>query len=123
MKAWKVQLITVSVLFLLYFGVVQLFFPLEIKSTNVTAMLVVFVVFLLSSWIMSAGKQVDPEARTQRFILGTTLQMLVALFYVLIVKFVVPKDFKGMVVHFMTLFVLLLAAQATLLVMQVRKKQ
>jgi hypothetical protein len=122
MKAWKVQLITISVISLLYLLVLGLFFSEQLKLVNLVSILVVGSVFLLSSLIMSTGKELEPESRVQRFILGTTMQILVALFNVLIAKFAAPKEFKGMVVHFMILFVSLLAAQATILVFQVRRK-
>jgi hypothetical protein len=65
-------------------------------------------------------KQNNPESRVQRFMIGTSIQMIVALFTLLIVRYTL-KDFKQFAIYFMILFGIHLAIQATLLIYTARK--
>ena len=105
----------------LYLGVLALAFPGQLIPHNYLAIGIALVIFFLSTLITSTGKIANPEANAQKFLLGTTLQMLVALFFVLIVRFADPTHFKGMAIHFMVLFFAFLIVQAVFLVRRARR--
>lgn len=117
----KGLLLITSVLCLYIIGVL-VFEGYPLLTHHLVAVIGNGIIFLLSTFIMLSGKNPDAEARTQRFILGTSIQMLLALFFVLIIKYKMGAVFKPFVVHFMILFVSLLAIQALWMVLTVRKK-
>lgn len=86
------------------------------------ALLASGLIFVSSTLIIASGKELTAEARVQRFMLGTTVQMLVALFFVLIAKFKLGKYFADMALHFLILFGILLSIQATVLVIFTQRK-
>jgi hypothetical protein len=71
---------------------------------------------------MSIGKNVSSEARVQRFMIGTTLQLLIALFTILLAKYISPLSFRQVAVHFLIAFGVLLVLQAVFLVLQAKGK-
>jgi hypothetical protein len=105
----------------IYLGILALAFPVQFTRLNVISVGAVAAVFLLSALISSAGSAEDAEKNAQRFLIATTVQMLVALFFVLIVRYTQPGYFKGMAIHFLILFFVFLTIQAYLLVKRVRK--
>lgn len=79
------------------------------------------VIFLLSTSLIHSGKDKAPDARVQRFILGTSVQMILALFYLLLVRYKFAPYLRDFVWDFLILFVLLLVVQATALILKARK--
>ncbi|MFY7990897.1 MAG: hypothetical protein ACOVO3_09185 [Fluviicola sp.] len=79
------------------------------------------VIFLLSTTLIHSGKDKAPDARVQRFILGTSVQMILALFYLLLVRYKFVPYFRVFVWDFLLLFVLLLAVQAVALILKARR--
>lgn len=122
MNSLKQQLLAVVAIAGLYVAVLPLLFPVQFTLLNVVSIGVVLVIFTLSALITSAKEAEDQKANAQKFILATTVQMLIALFYVLFTKVLSPDHFKGMSIHFLIVFFLMLAAQAILLVKKVRAK-
>lgn len=92
-----------------------------ISKTTLVAIISVTTLFFLVNLIQFIGKQSNPETRVQRFMIGTSVQMIVSLFTLLIVRYTM-KDFKQFVIYFMILFGIQLTIQATLLIYSARKK-
>lgn len=116
---WK----TASVITLLISGIYTLiayFLNSGLSKTALIAIISVTTLFFLVNLIQFIGKQNNPESRVQRFMIGTSLQMIVALFTLLIVRYTL-KDFKQFAIYFMILFGIHLAIQATLLIYSARK--
>lgn len=116
---WK----TASVITLLISGIYSLvayFLNSGLTKTAIVAIISVTTLFFLVNLIQFVGKQNNPESRVQRFMIGTSLQMIVALFTILIVRYTL-KDFKQFAIYFMILFGIHLAIQATLLIYSARK--
>jgi hypothetical protein len=116
---WK----TASVITLLISGIYTLiayFLNSGLSKTAIVAIVSVTTLFFLVNLIQFIGKQNNPESRVQRFMIGTSLQMIVALFTILIVRYTL-KDFKQFAIYFMILFGIHLAIQATLLIYSARK--
>lgn len=120
-KVLKGLLLIVSVIVLYVVGVL-VFEGYPLLTHHLVAIIGNGIIFLLSTFVMLAGRNASSENRTQRFILGTTIQMLLALFFLLITKFKMGAIFKPFVLHFMILFASLLAIQAVWMVLTVRKK-
>jgi heme O synthase-like polyprenyltransferase len=116
---WK----TASVITLLISGIYTLityFINSGLSKTAFIAIISVTTLFFLVNLIQFIGKQNNPESRVQRFMIGTSIQMIVALFTLLIVRYTL-KDFKQFAIYFMILFGIHLAIQATLLIYTARK--
>jgi len=116
---WK----TASVITLLISGIYTLityFINSGLSKTVFIAIISVTTLFFLVNLIQFIGKQNNPESRVQRFMIGTSIQMIVALFTLLIVRYTL-KDFKQFAIYFMILFGIHLAIQATLLIYTARK--
>lgn len=116
---WK----TASVITLLISGIYTLityFINSGLSKTAFIAIISVTTLFFLVNLIQFIGKQNNPESRVQRFMIGTSIQMIVALFTLLIVRYTL-KDFKQFAIYFMILFGIHLVIQATLLIYSARK--
>jgi hypothetical protein len=122
MKAWTIQLLSIIAVVVAYqfiiFSFVTAAFQLQVQY----AVGIIGIVFLLSSLLMSMGKNVSSEARVQRFMIGTTLQLLIALFTILLANYISPLSFRQVAIHFMVVFGVLLAVQAVFLVLQAKGK-
>ena len=105
----------------IYVGVLALLFPDQLTRYNCLSIGVVLIVFILSSLITSTGKIVDAQANAQKFLLGTTVQMLIALFYILFASYLAKDHFKGMGLHFLILFFVFLTIQAIFLIKRIRQ--
>lgn len=79
------------------------------------------VIFLFSTTLIHSGKDKAPVARVQRFMLGTSVQMILALFYLLLVRYKFAPFFRPFVWDFLLLFVILLAVQAVALILRARR--
>jgi drug/metabolite transporter (DMT)-like permease len=105
----------------IYIGIIALAFNPQLILQNVVAIGVVLVVFVLSTLITSTGKIHNPEANAQKFLLGTTVQMLASMFFLLITKFTDKEHFKSMCIHYLILFFAFLIIQVFFLLKRVRQ--
>jgi len=105
----------------IYIGVLALMFPNQLTRYNILSIGVVLIVFVLSTLITSTGKIVDAQANAQKFLMGTTVQIMIALFYILFSKYLAKDYFKGMGLHFLILFFVFLAIQAIFLIKRIRQ--
>lgn len=105
----------------IYIGIIALAFNAQLILQNVVAIGVVLVVFVLSTLITSTGKIHNPEANAQKFLLGTTVQMLASMFFLLISKFTDKEHFKSMCIHYLILFFAFLIIQVFFLLKRVRQ--
>ena len=120
MSSFKQQILVFTAISGIYCAILGLAFPQQIITPNLVAIGVALIVFVLSALITTSSAATDAEANTQKFMLGTTVQMLVALFFILIARFVEPMHFRSMSTHFLILFFSFLIVQAILLVRRVR---
>jgi hypothetical protein len=93
----------------------------HIPKTSVLALISASGIVLLSSFFMIAPKNGDPAAPAQRFIIGTTVQLLLSLAFLAYAKFRLGGDFKTVAIHFLALFICCLVAQSILLLVSLRK--
>lgn len=121
MTSLKQQLLGFTGLTGIYIGVLALGFPAQLTPHHALSIGIVFVMFVLSTLITSTGSAANAEANAQKFLLGTTVQMLLALFYILLARFLAPDHFKSMSIHFLILFFAFLALQTFFLVKRVRR--
>jgi hypothetical protein len=118
---WK----TATLLTLLVSGI---FFtiPLLISGTSsnafTTAVICVTSLFVLVNFIQFIGKPSSAESKVQRFMIGTSIQMICSLFILLIYRYT-QTGFKVFAINFLILFGIHLFLQALLLIFSVRKKQ
>ncbi len=122
MKAWTIQLLSMIAVLGAYQFIIFSFVPAAFQLQVHYAIGIIGLVFLLSSLLMSIGKNVSSEARVQRFMIGTTLQLLIALFTILLANYISPLSFRQVAIHFMIVFGVLLAVQAVFLVLQAKGK-
>ncbi|MGV3612649.1 MAG: hypothetical protein ACO1N0_16945 [Fluviicola sp.] len=93
----------------------------NIPMNHVAGIIALLVIFFSSTAIMMSGSNQAAEIRAQRFILGTTVQMIFVLFFVLIAKYAWKESFKGFVWYFMSFFLVMLFTQALWMLLKVRK--
>jgi hypothetical protein len=122
MKAWTIQLLSIIAVVGAYQFIIFSFVPAAFQLQVQYAVGIIGIVFLLSSLLMSMGKNVSSETRVQRFMIGTTLQLLIALFTILLANYISPSSFRQVAIHFMVVFGVLLAVQAVFLVLQAKGK-
>jgi len=118
---FKQQFLAFTAISGLYTGVLALAFPVQFTKYNLLSIGIAFVIFLLSALITTSSAAKSGEENVQKFMLATTVQMLIALFYVLIARYTAEAHFRGMSIHFLILFFCFLIAQAFFLVRRVRK--
>ena len=121
MSSLKQQVFSFIGIIGIYIGIIALAFSSQLNIQNVVSISAVLIVFILSTLITSTGKLNNPETSAQRFLLGTTVQMLVSLFFLLIAKFADKSHFKSMSIHYMILFFAFLIIQAFFLLRRVRQ--
>ena len=121
MSSLKQQVFSFIGIIGIYIGIIALAFSSQVNIQNVVSISAVLIVFILSTLITSTGKLNNPETSAQRFLLGTTVQMLVSLFFLLIAKFADKSHFKSMSIHYMILFFAFLIIQAFFLLRRVRQ--
>ena len=95
----------------------------EIPMIHVAGIAALLAIFFASTAIMMSGATATAESRAQRFILGTTVQMIFVLFFVLIAKYAWKESFKPFVWYFMSFFVAMLFVQAGWMLLKVRKSE
>jgi len=92
-----------------------------IPKNQIAGIIGLLVIFFSSTAIMMSGSKAAPDSQAQRFILGTAIQMILVLFFVLIVKYVWKDSFNEFVWYFMSFFVIMLFTQAIWMLLKVRK--
>ncbi|WP_430405866.1 hypothetical protein [Fluviicola sp.] len=92
-----------------------------IPNNHIAGIIGLLVIFFSSTAIMMSGSKASPESQAQRFILGTAIQMILVLFFVLIVKYVWKDSFNDFVWYFMSFFLVMLFTQAFWMLIKVRK--
>ncbi|MDR0803375.1 hypothetical protein [Fluviicola sp.] len=92
-----------------------------IPANHLTGIIGLLGIFFGSTAIMMSGTKKTTESHVQRFILGSGLQMILVLFFVLIVKYVWKESFKEFVWYFMSFFLAMLVVQALWMLVKVRK--
>lgn len=105
----------------IYLVLVGLKWDWSIPKNHLAGILGLLGIFFSSTMIMMSGKNPTAESQAQRFILGTAIQMILVLFFVLIVKYVWKDSFKEFVWYFMSFFVAMLFTQALWMLLKVRK--
>lgn len=85
------------------------------------AVICVTSLFLLANFIQFVGNPTSSESKVQRFMIGTSVQMITALFILLIYRYT-QTGFKVFAVNFLILFGIHLLLQALLLIYSVKKK-
>ncbi|HLP57033.1 MAG TPA: hypothetical protein VK151_18485 [Fluviicola sp.] len=121
MSSLKQQLFSFIGITGIYIGIIALAFSGQLTLQNIVAIGTAVVVFALSTLITSTGQISNPEANIQKFLIGTTVQMLASMFFLLISKFTAKDHFKSMAIHYMILFFAFLAIQAFFLLKRVRQ--
>jgi hypothetical protein len=112
------SLFAIAIIYLVLVGVK---WNWAIPKNHIAGIIGLLVIFFLSTAIMMFGSKVSPESQAQRFILGTAIQMIFVLFFVLIVKYAWKESFKEFVWYFMSFFVIMLFTQALWMLLKVRK--
>ncbi|WP_343635900.1 hypothetical protein [Fluviicola sp.] len=112
------SLIVIAAVYLVLIGVNSQW---EIPKNHLAGIIGLLVIFFSSTAIMMSGSRATAESRAQRFILGTAVQMILVLFFVLIVKYIWKDSFKEFVWYFMSFFVVMLFTQAIWMLLKVRK--
>lgn len=100
-----------------------LLFPKFYSNQSIVAATASAGIFLLSSLITSTSKTYNAEKNVQKFLIGTTVQMLSALFFVLIIRMTDPDHFRNTGLQFAILFFVFLLLQAGLLIVNIRKSE
>lgn len=112
------SLIAIAIIYLVLVG---LKWNWSIPQSHLAGIIGLLGIFFSSTAIMMSGSKATAESRAQRFILGTAVQMILVLFFVLIVKYVWKDGFKEFVWYFMSFFLAMLVAQASWMLVKVRK--
>lgn len=113
--------LSLTVIALIYLVLVGLKNEWVIPQNHIAGIIALLVIFFSSTAIMMSGSKEAPEIRAQRFILGTTVQMIFVLFFVLIARYAWKETFKEFVWYFMSFFVVMLFTQAAWMLLKVRK--
>jgi hypothetical protein len=104
-----------------YFVLVGLKWNWQIPANHLAGILGLLGIFFSSTAIMMSGSKATAESQAQRFILGTAIQMIFILFFVLIVKYIWKESFREFVWYFMSFFLVMLFSQAAWMLLKVRK--
>lgn len=121
MSSLKQQIFSFTGIAGIYIAILALSLKDQFTLWNLVSVGIAYSIFVLSALITSTGSATDGQANAQRFLIATTVQMLIALFFTLIARYMMPAHFRGMIIHFMILFFVFLAIQSILLVKRVRK--
>jgi len=113
-------LLTFPLIGALYTGVLQLTHAFS-KVELLAIISVTGIVTLASAFMKFDGEAKDPSANAQRFIAGTTLQILLSLAFLLYAKFSFPVHFRTAAFHFLVIFAICLFFQSFLLIRAGRK--
>lgn len=94
------------------YGILVLLNNLVLDDFHAIGLSFLLLSFTGTTWIMLGGKKVTLERQVQKFIVGTSLQMILVLFFVLAIRYTRSKDFAEFVWYFLPFFGLCLAVQA-----------
>lgn len=113
-----VSLFVIAAIYLVLVGVK---WNWNIPANQLAGIIGLLVIFCSSTAIMMSGSKASAESGAQRFILGTALQMIFIMFFLLIVKFAWKDSFREFVWYFMSFFIAMLFTQAFWMLLKVRK--
>jgi hypothetical protein len=113
--------LSLMIIAMAYLVLVGIKWQWAIPKNHLAGIIGLLVIFFSSTAIMMSGTNAAPEVKAQRFILGTTVQMILVLFFVLIVKYAWKDTFKEFVWYFMSFFLVMLFTQAGWMLLKVRK--
>lgn len=86
------------------------------------AIICVTLIFILSTFLMRAPESEDaPEKPAQRFVIGTTIQLLLSLAFLLYCRFAFAVHFRDIAVTFIVLFIPMLLVQSFFLLRNLKK--
>lgn len=94
------------------YGIIVLVNNLILADYQFFGILFLLISFSGTTWIMLGGKKTSLERQVQKFIFGTSLQMILVLFFVLAIRYAYSKGFTDFVWYFLPFFGLSLAVQA-----------
>lgn len=104
------------------YGVVLQLFNSPVPKPVILTIITVSGIVTLSSFFMRAPENSqDKAAGAQRFVIGTTIQILLSLAYLLYARFKLGTFFKEIAIHFILLFCIALILQSVLLLRSLRK--
>jgi Na+/melibiose symporter-like transporter len=104
-----------------YFVLVGIKWHWAFPSNQIAGIIGLTIIFFSSTAIMMSGAKASGETQAQRFILGTTVQMILSLFFILIVKYAFKDSFKEFVWYYMSFFLVMLVTQVIWMLSKVRK--
>lgn len=100
---------------------------LEVFKVNFLAILkldlIVFIVFALGAFFIADGLRKNAESFVNRFLILTTFQMLAMMSVLLALVYVKFPDFKVIVFHTISVFVILLTIQSVFLIRGINSKE
>lgn len=103
--------ISLIIICALYYFTVR-FLSGAVSETHGIGIVFLGLLFLFSTAFMVNGKNPTPEKQVQRFILGTSMQVILLLFFVLAIRYARELEFRQFVIFFMPFFGICLFAQA-----------
>ena len=110
-------LLTFPLIGALYAGVLQLTHAFtSFRVELLTIISVTGIVTLASAFMKFDRKAKSPSANAQSFIVGTTIQILLSLAFLLYAKFSFPVHFRTAAFHFLVIFAICLFLQSFLLI-------
>lgn len=86
------------------YGAVVYAAKMMIPGFHAWGMVFLMLLFIGSTALMMSGKEIALESRVQRFMVATSLQMILALFFVLLVWYLWKKQFAEFVWYFLPFF-------------------
>lgn len=90
-------------------------------NANLTASLFLLIIFAGSTLLMFPISKLTHEVRTQRMIVGFSVQFIVMLFFVLSMKLMWSKQFPDFVKLFLVFYFIFLTTQAIFLVLALKR--
>lgn len=90
-------------------------------STMVKLDIIIAILFIAGGFIIAPGFMKEPDSFVNRFLILTTIQMLAMLAILAALAYVKIPDMRGIGFHSISVFVLLLMIQSTLLIRLVNK--
>lgn len=94
------------------YGILVLINNLILADYHLVGLVFLFISFTGITWLMLGGKKTSIEKQVQKFILGTSLQMILVLFFVLAIRYARSREFVEFVWYFLPFFGICLAVQA-----------
>lgn len=115
-------LLTFPLIGALYAGVLQLTHAFTSFRVELLTIISVTSIVTLSSVFMKFNREAKhPSSNAQSFIVGTTIQILLSLAFLLYARFSFPVHFRAAAFHFLVIFAICLFFQSFLLILAGRK--